>query len=60
MATKKEKGYKVSYTKVAYNGKEQRDVTKITYKTKREAQKYADQLNAPGYGSTKNARVRKA
>lgn len=55
-----EKGYRVSYTKVLYSGKEQRDVTKIVYKTKREAQKYADQLNNPNYLSTKNARVRKA
>lgn len=52
--------YRVSYTSVLYDGSEKRGVTKVTYKTKKEAQKYADQLNAPSYLSCKNARVRKA
>lgn len=57
---KTEKGYKVSYTRVLFNGKEERGLTVITYKTKKEAQKYANQLNATSYHSAKNARVRKA
>ena len=59
MANKKT-GYKVSFTQVLYNGKTERKKTVITYSTKRDAQKYANQLNEKSYQSTKNARVVKA
>jgi hypothetical protein len=50
--------YKVSYHQILHDGKIRKNVTKITYKTKAEALKYARQLNASN--SYKNARVRKA
>lgn len=52
------KGYKVSYSILTHLGKWKRDITTITYKSKQEAQRYADQLNKGN--NTKNARVRKA
>lgn len=64
MATNKKKsikqsnGYKVSYSMYLHTGKWKREVTVIVYKTKQEAQRYADQLNRGN--NTKNARVRKA
>ena len=50
--------YKVSYHQILHNGKIKKGVTEVTYKTKAEAQKYANQLNKSN--SYKNARVRKA
>lgn len=50
--------YKVSYHQILHNGKIKKDITSISYKTKAEAKKYADQLNKGG--SYKNARVRKS
>lgn len=64
MATSKKKtannskGFRVSYSMLSHTGKWKRDVTAIVYKTKQEAQRYADQLNRGN--STRNARVRKA
>lgn len=58
-STKKSNGYRVSYSMYWESiGKWKRDVTAIVYKTKQEAQKYADQLNRGR--DIKNARVRKA
>ena len=50
--------YRVSYHQILHDGKIKKSVTEITYKTKEEAQKYANQLNESN--SFKNARVRKA
>lgn len=50
--------YRVSYHQILHDGKIKKSVTEITYKTKEEAQKYADQLNRGNY--FKYARVRKA
>ena len=65
MATSKKKsaknagGYRVSYWMYwESSGKWRKHVTAIVYKTRQEAQKYADQLNKGK--KTKNARVRKA
>ena len=64
MATSKKKsdinskGFRVSFSLLLHTGKWKRQVTVITYKSKKEAQRYADQLNRGN--STKNARVRKA
>lgn len=64
MATSKKKtasnsnGFRVSYSALLHTGKWKRDITAIVYKTKQEAQRYADQLNRGN--STRNARVRKA
>lgn len=53
------KGYKVSYSMYWESiGQWKRDVTAIVYKTKQDAQKYADQLNQSN--RFRNARVRKA
>ena len=51
--------YKVSYQQILHDGKTRKGVTEVTFKTKREAQKYADQLNK-GSRSIRYARVRKA
>ena len=37
--------YRVSYHQILHDGKIKKSVTEITYKTKEEAQKYANQLN---------------
>ena len=50
--------YRVSFHQILHDGKIKKSVTEITYKTKAEAQKYADQLNESNY--CKYARVRKA
>lgn len=57
-STKKPKGFRVSYSMYWGDGIWRRDVTAIVYKTRQEAQKYADQLNRGN--SHRNARVRKA
>lgn len=57
-SAKKNSGFRVSYSMFWGNGTWKRDTTTIVYKTKKEAQKYADQLNRSN--RYKNARVRKA
>ena len=49
--------YKVSYQMKTHDNKWKKDVTSITYNTKAEAQKYANQLNKGG--RYRYARVRK-
>ncbi len=56
--TAKSTGFRVSYSMYWGDGKWKRAVTAIVYKTRQEAQKYADQLNKGN--SHRNARVRKA
>lgn len=53
----KSKGFRVSYSMLSHTGKWKRDITAIVYKTRQEAQQYANQLNKGN--STRNARVRK-
>lgn len=57
-SAKKPNGFRVSFSMLLHTGKWKKDVTAIVYKTRLEAQNYADQLNRSH--RFKNARVRKA